>query len=75
MQLKLAATNLARHRLSFFTKSAAFNFQSFIFITKRMVTGEQIKTTEGKTPISAYESNIFLDYNKYEQNLKIVKER
>lgn len=43
---------------------------------KRMVSSnEQVKVVNGKTAMSVFEPNSFIDYSKYEKNLKIVRDR
>lgn len=36
---------------------------------------QEIKAVDGKVPISLFESRVFLDYDRYEENLKIVRDR
>lgn len=38
-------------------------------------SNEQVKVVNGKTAMSVFESNSFVDYAKCERNLKIVRDR
>jgi hypothetical protein len=38
-------------------------------------TTPNMKVVNGKVPVSIYEQNDYLDYEKYERNLKIVRDR
>lgn len=59
-----------------FNKTTSLTFQPRFFSPKRVINRKkQIKIMNGNTPISNYESTAFLDYEKFERNLKIVRER
>lgn len=47
------------------------------FTPFRMVATDKdkIRTTNGQTPMSIHEPNNFLNYDKYEHNLQIIRDR
>ncbi len=38
-------------------------------------SNEQVKVINGRTSMSVYESGKFIDYERFEQNVKIVRDR
>lgn len=44
-------------------------------MSQSMKEAKQLKVADGKVSMSLFELEHFLDYEKYERNLKIVRER
>lgn len=68
LQNSITASPLVKTSVNFTTNTRDYSIMA-------PATTPNMKVVNGKVPVSIYEQNDYLDYEKYERNLKIVRDR